>query len=63
MDNKKTKFFKSKLYELRQITWTRPKKLANSVGIVLSFTMFFTLAIFLVDTLVSYILNLILNLL
>lgn len=55
-------FLKSIIEEIKKITWTKPKKLVSNVGIVLAFTTFFTLAIFLVDMFISYIFNLIINL-
>lgn len=63
MSQQKVGFLKSKIQEIKKITWTKPKTLFKNVGIVILFTSFFTLSIFLVDTFISYILNLIINLL
>lgn len=63
MSQKKEGFFKSKLKEIKKITWSKPKTLFKNVGTVIIFTSFFTLSIFLVDTFISYILNLIIKLL
>lgn len=45
---------KSKIKELKKITWTPPGELAENVGIVIVFSAFFAIIIFGLDTGISF---------
>lgn len=45
---------KSKIKELKKITWTPPGELAENVGIVIVFSAFFVIIIFGLDTGISF---------